>query len=194
MVKNVKVVSLKIEEGHALLLCSSSFVCPQKLGDKTFSAGDRSAANAHVAKLYTTLKALSPIVIRDRKKAFGPEKVNGTICWRQKPNDPTNYELVSPETEVKVEFGQADIEGAIWCLLVYLHPDSPNVRPVADQAEVLWTIAKKIGRESIVREDIGLPVGEEPKLRWANRKTDDDYAREEMEDATGEKPPATSVK
>lgn len=176
MVKNARKVVVTVEEGNVLLQTASRFTLPEKLGDKSFTPAERAAATTFVSRLYAILKAHSPILIgKDRLPAFGPES-----CWteRRDQNGRKQYDLVSPDEEVELEFGLDEIEGAIWCLIALLHPQSAACRSASDQYDIVWPIAKKIGREGILREEVGLPVNEPPKSRFGNRKTDEDYARE----------------
>lgn len=149
-------VALTVEEGNNLIGISSNFACPDSLGEgQKFSNSERVLANMEVAVLYWGLREVSPLV-KDKRKLlwFGP--VEAYEDMTDKETGRRGKRLIDPFMEVEVTLDDKQMRGLIWCLLVRLHPMSSAISGAGDQISIVWPIARKVGYEDYLREQLGL--------------------------------------
>jgi len=169
-VDDTKRVVLTVEEGSALATIAKSFALPERLGDNTYTVGDRSIATTdEVGALRRALREQSPLMQgAERWNCFGPQE-----CWRQIKNEvgSIGFQVLKPKEEAAIRVDDNVLGGISWCLLVGLHPSSSVCRPLDIQQDVLWPIAKKVGLVHQLRELIGITAKVQPR-RW---KRDGEY-------------------
>ena len=172
MLKNMKKLSLTLEEGQVLFSISAVFALPEKLGDTTYSIADRAISADEVRLLYKELRSRSPLSQQpERWQMFGPVEAwsevtneGGKIGYKMKP------ELKDDIVQIRVN--DDILSGITWCLLVSVHPASSMLKNLTTQEELLWPLAEKIRRTRIIRESIGLVLGKTLPKRW---KSDDEF-------------------
>jgi hypothetical protein len=174
-----KHLMLTIEEGNELLRITKAFSLPERLGDNTYTVGDRAIATVdEVGALRRSLREQSPLLQgAERWNCFGPAEIGGTPVWRQVKGELGNigHVLLKPKEEVLIRIDDDVVAGISWCLLVGLHPSSPVCKAMDVQQDVLWPIARKIGRMNQLRELIGITAKVQPR-RW---RADEEYAKKE---------------
>lgn len=179
-----KVVTVTVAEGNNLFQISLGFALPEQLGDKKYSIAERALADRQVGKLFLLLRRESPIYTGPKRAAaFGPES-----AWEkfEGKSGLENYRIVDPDKTVELTLKKDIKSGAIWCLLLMLHPQSRVVLSAGQQAETVWPLAEKLGCVRMLRDEVGLPDEEaSEKSPWDKRKADEDYKTE---------PVATEVK
>ena len=179
MAKDTK-VSLGVEEGQKLLIGAAFIHAPEKLGDSTFSNAERNGIASELASLFTELKAYSPLMqsrggAPGRRFVFGPED-----CWEPilKDGKIVDHGYVHPDRQIQVRLSPNALNGAVWVLIMGLHPSSPTVAKIMDQEEILWPIARKLRKAEAIQKEIGVD-------KAVHRRFDDDPDRnEEQPDGT----------
>ncbi len=175
-------LSLSVEEGHALLLLSSGFSLPEKLGADSYTVADRAIADDEVRKLFRELRSRSPLMhTRERWNRFGPVLGKGpdgtdVEIWQEIKNEGgrIGHRLIAPEFQVEISVNEEVISGIVWCLIAGIHPASPQSVPLALKETVLWIVAGKIGMVQVIRQTTGLNDTKVQPRRW---KTDDELKK-----------------
>lgn len=166
MSKDTK-VKLTCEEGQALLRVASNFSLPEKLGEASYNVAERGIADIEARALYRMLKAYSPMLQRpERWLLFGPQDNyreikgdNGAAGWR----------MMDTSKVVEVRLDEEAESGAMWCLILAVHPASPMCQPVGMQEDIFWPVAEKLKKVNALKKEIGLDKAK-PR-RW---ESDDD--------------------
>jgi hypothetical protein len=157
-------LSITVEQGNAIFNIASFFQMPEKLGEKTYNVADRALANDEVGRLMRLFRAYSPLSqTRERRVVFGPAEVWDEIRG-DKDGGIQGYRLLFPEHEVSLSISEDEISGAMWCLLLGLHPASPVCHAVSRQQDALWPLAARLSRVSVLKEEIG--IGKASPRRW----------------------------
>lgn len=167
---------LTIEQCQFLLNSSVGFNLPDKLGEATYTFVDKSLASDEVRSLYRALRAYSPAMqdasLNKRRLPIFGEKTAWDIELDEKGGIKA-ASLKHPETPVSLELDNDSVSGAMWCLLLAVHPDSKESRVGVSSAETLvWPTAVILGKSRALRDAIGL-TRTEKRRRW-----DDDPAEE----------------
>lgn len=166
-----KKVTITCEEGNFLIRMSAGFGLPEKLGEtQKYSVAERACAGEEVRKLFKELKKHSPMTKKpERWILFGPEDnfreikgEDGNIGWR----------MANLNEEVEIELNADAMSGAVWCMVLALHPMSPVVKSVGQQEDIIWPLAEKLKKVKVLREEIKL-ADAKPR-RW---KDDDEEER-----------------
>jgi len=157
-------LALTIEQGQMLLQTANVFGMPEKLGDTTFSTAERRAANKDVQRLYSALRAKSPLLIAKRRVCFGPKE-----AWEEAlestPQGPVPTWKIKDQVvngtlwihqEVPLKFDQYILSGARWCLLICQHPASPILKPASTQEEIIEPLASRLRATKWLEKQTGL--------------------------------------
>ena len=182
-VEEGRFLELTVREGQMVVAIAETFGLPERLGlDLTYSVNDRSQAADEVRIMRRELRAHSPIMQGNAPGADGQESNNfGSLdAWKEVKGESgrIGYRMMKPGTTERVRLTEDILSGIMWCLLVGVHPASPSIKTLREQDEVLWPIAKKLGRTKQLRKLVGLSDKAQPR-RW---KTDDEMdAAEEQE-------------
>jgi hypothetical protein len=177
MLKNGVPFKVTCEEGQALLRIAINFALPEKLGDSAYSIIERSLAADEARKLYKELRDHSPL-LRDSKRwiCFGP---NSNYDEIKTESGAVGHKMKDLLMETAITLDEDAKSGAIWCLIVAMHPSSPMCQSVGTQADIFWPLAEKLRCVRAVKEAIGLDKAK-PR-RWAS---DEDDRREESKSET----------
>lgn len=172
-----KKLELTVEEGNALLEIACLFGLPEKLGDQTYTVGDRSMAADEVMAFRREIRAWSPLLQSEKRyKRFGPAE-----AWTEVKSDAgqIGHKLIKPLMTVGIRVDEEILGGLLWCALVALHPSSNVCQIIERQQDLFWPVVKKAGKTRTMREQIGLTEKVQPK-RW---KDDAEYEKKAAEEA-----------
>lgn len=157
-------VELPQMHGQVLLNLALNFNLPEKLGEDSFSLVDRKIASEEVNELFLELKSRSPGMsfIRNRQYLFGPMD-----NWRETKNEEKKgHELKDLQKEVKFRLSENARTGAFWALLLALHPASSLCMGTADQAEIIWPIAKRFKMKNHLRKELHIDNEKHRRIDW----------------------------
>lgn len=170
-------LALTVEQGQLLLVISSGFSLPEKLGTDSYTIADRAVAGDEVRKLYRELKSRSPLTsFPQRWQRFGPVFDGEVEIWHEVKGESgmVGHRLVNPDFEVSINTDSDIVSGIVWCLILGVHPASPSAQSLSHQETVLWPIAERIKMTSVIRQTIGLNDQKAKSRRW---KTDDEFLK-----------------
>ncbi len=140
---------LTVLEGQQLLKYANLRL-PEKMGAETFDLDQRTTCDDQQRILRANLRAVSALVSEERRNCFGPRE-----AW-EKAKDGDSY-TVKKDWELKtteVEFEEDGLYGACWTLFVMMHPGSPAPASIAEFDEICWPLAKKLGWEGQLRQQL----------------------------------------
>lgn len=174
MLTNGGPIKVTCEEGQTLLRIAINFSLPEKLGDQSYSIVERSLASDEVKSLYRVIRSASPLLQKPQRWiCFGPEENYEEI---KNEGGAVGHKMKDVSVEVPLKLNEDAKSGAIWCLIVAMHPSAPLCQSVGTQSDVLWPLAEKLRCVRAVKEAIGLDKAK-PR-RWA---VDDEDRRVEKE-------------
>lgn len=151
--------TVTMEQGQFLLGLAQKFSMPEKLGTaKQFSAIERVAAERDVLALYDAIKTVSPFLRKSTKEQanmFGPEEnweIKRDVAGKLESGDVKDTTQV-----VDLPLSERAVSGAMWCLLLCTHPDSPHPRAGAKiMSDVLIPLAFRLRRLAALEDELGL--------------------------------------
>lgn len=154
MLKNERILRLTTEEGQGILRIAINFQLPEKLGEKQYTFIERSLAADEVKKFYKALRDQSEL-LKGKKRyiLFGPAR-NYLEYKDEKGN--VNHSTVDVDLEIPIGIDKDAKSGAIWCLIVALHPGSPLYQRAGEHYSTFWPIAEKLKCVRAVQKEIGL--------------------------------------
>jgi hypothetical protein len=159
---------LPLECCQFLLNAASKFGLPDKLGDVNYTSVDKSLAYDEVRHLYRVLRAASPALQDSSLSSRLP--IFGTVDEWEFEYDankkPVTGRLKDPAKEVVLDLDSTSVSGAMWCLLLALHPEGREHRVNVTLAEtVVWLIAERLRKRQTLKEALGLTKVEK-RRRW----------------------------
>lgn len=182
--------SVTMEQGQFLLGLAQKFAMPEKLGAKQFSTVERLAAERDVLALYDSIKVVSPYLRKPTKEQanmFGPEE-----NWEIKKDAAGKLEsgdVKDTAQLVELPLSERAVSGAMWCLLLCTHPDSPQPRAGAKiMSDVLIPLAFRLRRLAALEDELGLRNA--PTKRWEETE---EFDVEEAAPKIPEKPKAVEA-
>lgn len=154
-----KEYAITMEQGQFLLGLATQFRMPDKLGaQKIFTAIERAAAERDVLSLYDAIKHVSPMLRKtgkERGNMFGPEE-----NWEIKHDadgNPMAGDVKNVAQEVKLLLSEKAVSGAMWCILLCCHPETPLAHAGAQQmSDLLFPLAFRLRRLMALEDELGL--------------------------------------
>jgi hypothetical protein len=141
--------SLTVLEGQQLLKYANLRL-PEKMGAETFDLDQRTTCDDQQRILRANLRAVSPMVSSDRRNCFGPAEF-----WEKaKEGDSYSIKKDCELKTVEVEIEEDGVYGACWTLFVMMHPGSPAPAGIGEFDEICWPLAKKLGWEGQLKQQL----------------------------------------
>ena len=160
---------LTLEQCQFLLNAAVGFTPPDKLGDVVYGPVEKALAYDEARALYKVLRSLSPSlqdvsIAKRRLSVFGPVEE-----WEfdvDPAGNPVSGRLREPNKDIPISLESESVSGAMWCLLLAVHPEGRDHRVGVSVAEtIVWPIATRLGKVKALREAIGLNKVEK-RRRW----------------------------
>ncbi len=158
-----RTILISQDQGQLLLRLAETFALPKKLGETDYVLVERGVASLAAQQLYLELRSRSPYLlqIKDRMVLFGP-KENWEAFRLPIPlvgggeKEIDSNRLKDPEKEIEIRLNKDAEDGAFWCLLMAIHPESPVVSPVSQQVGVVWPLIERLRLKGALLQVIGL--------------------------------------
>jgi hypothetical protein len=140
---------LSHQEGQFLMRYASILRVPSKIGDEEFSLPIRTMADDSLRSLRGALKTYSPLTVSERKVIFGTPS-----NWHQ--TDESNWKQIDPDLRIEVRLDEDAVDGAYYCLLFALHPDSESKVTLGEAGDIIWPLAEQLGLRTALRNALKL--------------------------------------
>ena len=162
---------LTLEQCQFLLNSSVGFNLPDKLGEATYTFVDKSLASDEVRCLYRALRSYSPAMqdaaLNKRRLPIFGAKADWDLELDEK-GSLKNATLKTPDAVFQVDLDEDAVSGAMWCLLLAIHPDARDHAVNVSTAEtIVWPLANTLRKAKALRDAIGL-TRTEKRRRWDN--------------------------
>lgn len=170
-------VRLTPGQGTQFMRMARVVAFPEKVGDRSFSAGMRATFQSEIRQLYKTLKKHSPIFQEEGLVYFGPRE-----WWQKVELRPSSvqHDDISMDDErirykvapgcldktITVELTGEARRGLYRLLYLCVHPDSGRTFPAGLQDELVWPVAEELKCVSALESDCELKKKETVEVKW----------------------------